>query len=356
MIAAPTASPSSLHTPEMRRAAHAAAYARLKSDITNAGILRRSMSFYLPLILFSFGGYVLSAWAIFAWTAYLPLLVACLGFTFFTVQIAGLMHDAGHRAVFGSIRLNNMLGLATTGSIGMVFSNWMERHNQHHARPNQEGADPDMEIPFLALSRRDYEGKDVAQRFTTRWQAYYYYPLGALVGFSNRLGSVSYFARNCTRANAARFALYLPAIIVLFAGPFIVFPLEKAIFVFFVVHVTTGVYLASCFAPNHKGMPTYDADAEVSFLEQQVATSRNVRGGFLTDLLLVGLNHQIEHHLFPSCPRNKLRLLRTHVLRVCEEQGIEFCEVSFLRTNQTLVKHLHSVSRTGRILPEAATP
>jgi fatty acid desaturase len=354
MIAAPEAPSQALQTDE-RRTAHRAAYASLKADVVGAGILRRSLSFYLPLIAVSFAGYALSAWAIIAWTAYAPLLAACLSFTFFTVQLAGLMHDAGHRAVFSSIRLNDLLGLATTGSIGMVFDNWTERHNQHHARPNQEGADPDMEIPFLALSRKDYEAKDVAQRFTTRWQAYYYYPLGALVSFSNRLGSLSYFARNRTRANVARFALYLPAIFVLFAGPFVAFPLEKAVFVFFIVHVTTGVYLASCFAPNHKGMPTFAADAEVSFLEQQVATSRNVRGGLMTDVMIVGLNHQVEHHLFPSCPRNKLHLLSSHVRRVCQEQGIDYCEVSFLRTNQTLVKHLHGISRSGGAPRQAAT-
>jgi fatty acid desaturase len=344
MIASPPDSAAD-YSAQLRLTEHTAAYARLKAEIKGAGILQRSYFFYLPLILTSFGGYALSTWAVVAWDAYPSLLFACLGFTFFTVQLAGLMHDAGHRAVFSSIRLNNLLGLATTAAIGMVFANWKERHNQHHAHPNQEGADPDMEIPFLALSWKDYCAKDAAQRLVSRWQAYYYYPLGALVGFSNRLGSISYFLRNRTRANLARFAFYLPGMFFLFAGPFIAFPLEKAIFVFLVVHVTTGIYLASCFAPNHKGMRTFPPNASVSFLQQQVETSRNVRGGWLTDILLVGLNHQIEHHLFPSCPRNKLRLLNQYVKRVCAEQEIDFCEVSFLRTNQTLVKHLHDVAR-----------
>lgn len=345
MIAAAPRNEAAATYQSQRLKDHADAYARLKADITNAGILRRSYSFYLPLILFSFAGYALSLWAILAWNAYPLLLVACLGVSFFTVQLAGLMHDAGHRAAFASKRANNWLGMATTAAIGMVFVNWTERHNRHHARPNQEGVDPDMEVPFLALTLANYAAKDTAQRFTVRWQAYYYYPLGALVGFSNRLGSISFFLRNRTRANLARFVVYLPAIVVLFAGPFIVFPLDKALFVFVVVHVSTGIYLASCFAPNHKGMQTFPMDAEVSFLEQQAATARNVSGGFLTDLLLVGLNHQIEHHLFPTCPRNKLGQLSAHVRRACSEQGIDYCEVSFLRTNKTLVKHLHGISR-----------
>jgi fatty acid desaturase len=325
---------------------HGAAYAKLKADITSAGILQRSYSFYAALIVFAFGGYALCVWALIAWQSYLALTLACLGFSFFTVQLAGLMHDAGHRAVFNSIRFNNLLGLASTAAIAMVFPSWTERHNRHHAKPNQDGIDPDIEVPFIALSEADYDSKDPAQRFAARWQAYYYYPLGAIVGFSNRFGNLTYFLSHArTRENLARLAVYLPAMVFLFAGPFLVFSLEKALFVFFVAHVTSGIYLASCFAPNHKGMRTIAKNADVSFLEQQVTTSRNVSGGLLTDILLVGLNHQVEHHLFPSCPRNKLGLLRPYVRQTCAELGIEYTEVSFLRTNQFLVSHLHGVSR-----------
>jgi fatty acid desaturase len=347
---------SNERTVETSLSRHTTAYAQLKADIVSAGILRRSYSFYAAMIVFAFGGYALSIWAIVEWRSYLALTLACLGVSFFTVQLAGLMHDAGHRAVFRSIRYNNLLGLASTAMIAMVFPSWTERHNQHHAKPNQEGADPDIEIPFIALSTEDYESKDAAQRFTTRWQAYYYYPLGAIVGFSNRFGNITYFMRHPkTRENLLRLAIYIPAMVVLFAAPFIVFPLEKALFVFFLTHISTGIYLASCFAPNHKGMRAVERGAELSFLEQQVTTSRNVSGGLLTDILLVGLNYQIEHHLFPNCPRNKLGQLRSYVRAVCTEHDLEYTEVSFLRTNQFLVRHLHGVSRARGTLQAAAT-
>jgi fatty acid desaturase len=259
------------------------------------------------------------------------------------------MHDAGHRAVFHSTLLNNLLGVACSGAIGMVFPSWVERHNLHHAHPNQQALDPDMDVPFLVVSQAEFAGKDSLQRLLARWQAYYYYPLGALVSFSNRLGSITYFWRNRSRTNLARLLFYLPAVFLLFAAPLLAFGPEKAAFVFLLVHVSTGVYLAACFAPNHKGMPSVPWDADVSFLEQQVRTSRNVRGGLLTDFLLVGLNHQVEHHLFPGCPRNKLRSLGPYVRRVCQEQDLPYTQVSFLRTNSLLLRHLHRVSRS---LPE----
>ena len=58
-----------------------------------------------------------------------------------------------------------------------------------------------------------------------------------------------------------------------------------------------GLYLGACFAPNHKGMLILDAADRSDFLRRQVLTSRNVRGGWLTDLAMGGLNYQIEHHL-----------------------------------------------------------
>ena len=57
------------------------------------------------------------------------------------------------------------------------------------------------------------------------------------------------------------------------------------------------------FAPNHKGMPVLSAGHTLDFLRKQVLTSRNIRGGWFVDILLGGLNYQIEHHLFPSMPR-----------------------------------------------------
>jgi hypothetical protein len=47
-------------------------------------------------------------------------------------------------------------------------------------------------------------------------------------------------------------------------------------------------------------MPILTKDDESDFLRRQVLTARNVRGNWLVDFLLGGLNYQIEHHLFPQ--------------------------------------------------------
>ena len=91
-------------------------------------------------------------------------------------------------------------------------------------------------------------------------------------------------------------AAYLTAV-------FLILPPVKAVAFIAVQQGLFGLYLGCSFAPNHRGMPILAASDKTSFLRRQVITSRDVRGGWLTDFALGGLNYQIEHHLFPSMPR-----------------------------------------------------
>jgi len=83
-----------------------------------------------------------------------------------------------------------------------------------------------------------------------------------------------------------------------------------------------GMYMVSIFAPNHKAMPVLDRDSQLDFLHRQVLTSRNVIAHPITDFWYGGLNYQIEHHLFPSIPRNKLREVQAIVKGFCRAHSI----------------------------------
>jgi fatty acid desaturase len=58
-----------------------------------------------------------------------------------------------------------------------------------------------------------------------------------------------------------------------------------------------------------------------------------------------GLNYQIEHHLFPSMPRNNLRRARPIVRMYCQSQGIPYCETSLVQSWGDIVAHFGGVSR-----------
>src|SRR5438105_7739932 len=119
------------------------AYADLRQKLTKQGVFERDYAFYIPFILFVFVGFFLSIYALYVLQSYPLLILAGLVFTFFSVQIAGLLHDAGHRAIFKSTKNNDIFGHICGIVLAMAYSSWKIKHNKHHAHPNQEGEDPD---------------------------------------------------------------------------------------------------------------------------------------------------------------------------------------------------------------------
>jgi fatty acid desaturase len=127
-------------------------------------------------------------------------------------------------------------------------------------------------------------------------------------------------------------------------------PLQAIVFI--AVHQGLwGLYMGCSFAPNHKGMPMLSATDKLDYLRKQVLTSRNVRGGWLTDYALGGLNYQIEHHLFPSMPRPNLRHAQALVREFCERRGIPYAQCGPITSYAEVLRHLH---RTGAPLRAAA--
>ena len=55
-----------------------------------------------------------------------------------------------------------------------------------------------------------------------------------------------------------------------------------------------------------RGCRSSPHDSKVDFLRRQVLTSRNIKGNWVMDTFMGGLNYQIEHHLFPNMPRPHL--------------------------------------------------
>jgi fatty acid desaturase len=90
-------------------------------------------------------------------------------------------------------------------------------------------------------------------------------------------------------------------------------------------------------------MPIISPKEDLDFLRRQVLTSRNVRGGLLTDFALGGLNYQIEHHLFPNMPRASLRHAQPLVRAYCEALGLPYCETSLVDSYRAALNHLNAM-------------
>jgi fatty acid desaturase len=321
-------------------------YAALSRQVRQSGLLDRRPGYYAAKIALTVAA-LAGGWAAFAvigsswWqvgdAVFLAIVFAQLGF---------LGHDAGHSQVFRTRRANTVLGLACGNlGTGVSYDWWAGKHNRHHAHPNTEGADPDIMIGVLAFSgARARAGRGV-QRLVFRYQAYLLVPMLFLEAVSLHASSIRTVMRPGCRHRAweavllgAHFATYLGAV-------FLILPPVKAVVFIGVQQGLLGFYLGCSFAPNHKGMPILAASDKTDFLRRQVLTSRNVRGGWLTDFVFGGLNYQIEHHLFPSMPRPNLRRAQAMVAAFCADRGVAYTQTSLLASYAQALGHLAAVGR-----------
>lgn len=334
----PTGEPAVL---EQRREA-GSDFACLARKITATGLMRRRPRYYLVRMSLIAGLYV-AGWAAFAlvgdswWTlAVAAFLAVVFG------QVALVAHDVGHRQVFRLRRASAWTGrIAGNLGIGMGYGWWQDKHSRHHANPNHEELDPDVEPDVLVWTRGQARAAKGLPRLIGGSQAYLFFPLLALEGVNLHVAGVRALADRSLKQRRqeglllfTHFALYLGAL-------FVVLPPGKAVAFLAVHQCLFGLYLGSIFAPNHKGMPTLTGEDRPDFLRRQVLTSRNVRGGWFTDLALGGLNYQIEHHLFPSMPTPHLRLAQPVVRRYCQELGVDYLETGLFTSYRQALRSLH---------------
>jgi fatty acid desaturase len=60
---------------------------------------------------------------------------------------------------------------------------------------------------------------------------------------------------------------------------------------------------------------------------------------------LGGLNYQIEHHLFPTMPRQALRRARPITIEYCSQIGLPYHEVGVFRSYAEVVIHLYRTTK-----------
>jgi fatty acid desaturase len=329
-------------------------FASLLRQIRSAGLLDRRRWNYTLRIALTLGFFAATWWA-FAWVGdswYQTIVAAVMGFAF--TQVAFLGHDGGHQQVARTKRVNDLLGLVTGNLlIGLGYGWWVDKHSQHHARPNHEGHDPDIGDGVVAFTQAQANGKlKPVGRFIAANQAWLFFPLLTLEGLNLHVQSVSWLRRTTTRRYRRTELVFLAVhAIALGTALLLVLSPVKALAFLAIQQAVWGFYMGCSFAPNHKGMPIIPPGTRVDFLRRQVLTSRNVRGGVFTDFLLGGLNYQVEHHLFPNMPRPNLRKAQPLIKSYCHTLGVKYTEVSLIGSYAAALRYLHEV---GQPLRDAA--
>lgn len=320
-------------------------YVELKKLIKKDGLLDKQPIYYTYKLITTFGMLALSIVLLFAihsfWFQLFNALLLAVAFA----QLGFLGHDSGHRQIFHSTRKNEILTLITGNLfIGMSNGWWFNKHNAHHSHPNEVEMDPDIDLGVLAFSEEDVRSKKGLQRLIVKHQKYFFFPLLSLLGVDLQKSSSIYLLKTKEKYHKIEVLLLALHYILYISMLFYCFNPWQAV-IFLALHQALfGIFLGSAFAPNHKGMPILKKGSRVDFLRRQVLTSRNVHRGFLNDFWYGGLNYQVEHHLFPSMPRNNLKKAQKIVTAYCQEHSIAYYETSMLQSFREILHFLQEVS------------
>jgi len=319
-------------------------YGELAREIRGLGLLRKRPWTYAVGCAATLlaGGLVVAAMLTWSDSWWLILLAPVLAVV--STQLGFLGHDLGHLQVTQSAKTSRRLGLVCGNLLGgLSYSWWVDKHNAHHAHPNDLETDPDVREGALVWDSGQADTRQGFAAWVTRHQAGLFVPMLTLEALNLHVSSVLEMFKPGVRSRFAESVLLAVHFVAYVALLVVTLTWAQAL-VFLAVHKgLQGIYLGLSFAPGHKGMPILDEEQAADPLLRQVLTSRNIRGSWFIDNALGGLNYQVEHHLFPSMPRRNLRLAQPVVRDFCDRRGVLYTEVSPFASYAAGWRHLHQV-------------
>lgn len=264
--------------------------------------------YFTPLVLMLTGVMDSFGWSILAWSI--------MGFGMSGIGLA-VMHDANHGAYSSNPKINDMMGFVLN-FIGGYPVNWKIQHNVlHHSFTNIEGFDEDIEKAGIIRFSPTQEKKKVF-RYQLLYAPFLYSILTlywATVKDYEQLAS--YHKRGLLKTQGVSFGGALLRIILFKMIYFFVTVVSVILFTdllwyevilgFVIMQMIAGLVLALVFQSAHVieetefFVPSEDLRVENSWAIHQMKTTANFAvGNKGLTWYLGGLNHQVEHHLFPT--------------------------------------------------------
>jgi fatty acid desaturase len=317
----------------------------LHAELKATGLLepsrfwRAKLLFWIPTFFLSYLGLLVvpvgPAWLILAPLCAVGLLT--MGF---------LGHDAGHYAFSRKRWVNDVWGqFGMTFLCGMSFGFWRSRHNQHHSQCQKVGGDPDMHFGVLfSVYPNSANWKSPLGRFFLKIQKWSFWPLSSFYWVTLRYDAIRDLFQQPDKTKVDRLLLPLHFLVLLGLPGFLI-GWPATILAYLTMSCLSSLMTASVFIPNHIGMRRLGPDDELSYLEQQVTTSRNILNPPALDFYFGGLNSQIEHHLFPRVSHDRYRAMRPIVRAFCKRRGIPYSEAGLYAALAAVGNHLGDMTK-----------
>jgi len=223
-----------------------------------------------------------------------------------------LGHEGGHSA-FSDKRLRNdiMLYLSFPLLGGVSARYWKAKHNVlHHGHPNVVGHDEDLDLwPMAATKAHHEKSGPFLQWFQRNIQGFVFWPLTAFLTWSMRAATFQFLYLGAKKGKmGAGYWVDVAALVLHYIGwilvPGLLVGFLPVILFYVVVWGLIGVFLSAIFVPAHLGLPIVSTYQNGWLLQMQ--TTRNLRMPGWLSWLFMGLDHQVEHHLFPRIGHHEL--------------------------------------------------
>jgi delta8-fatty-acid desaturase len=285
----------------------------------------------------------------------------------FWQQMAGWGHDLGHSSVSHNFDADTFLG-ATLGNaiMGISVGWWKRSHNVHHIVCNSVENDPDIQhMPVFACSSKicetpfwsSYHEKvvhmDAAARFLVRYQHILFFPIMMFARF-NLYAQGWILLLTTTNEDAIKVnyrkeeLMGLSVFFCWVSALALSMPTYMETIGWMVVShgFTALLHVQICY--SHFSMETYHGNAynnaDDEWYIMQIKTTMNTDCYDFMDWFHIGLQYQIEHHLFPTLPRHNLPIAKVMVEEVCRKHGIYYHERTFY---QGILQTLRALRETA---------
>ena len=279
----------------------------------------------------------------------------------FWQQAAGLGHDLGHSSVFRKRAHNLWAGSLLSVVTGLSSVWWRDDHFSHHLDCNVLEADPNIQhLPLFAVTdlffvpsfstyhERRMQMTRVSQALVAH-QHLLFYPLMTIARFQLYALGVAHLLRT-PRDTHARVELLGIGIFAVAVASLALCQatLSAALGWTLLSHAAAGI-LHVQIVVSHWAMDVLHASSE--WFAHTLKTTLDIKTDY--NLFHIGLQFQIEHHMFPRLPRPHLPEARRLVKRALAELGEDappYVELSFWDANVRTFKHLKTVARGARLL------
>jgi linoleoyl-CoA desaturase len=277
-----------------------------------------------------------------------------------------VMHDGNHGSYSTKSWLNKFMGGSIYILAGNVY-NWQVQHNVlHHTYTNIHGHDEDLEAGRIMRFTQKAEWR----RFH-KFQHYYSVFLYGLLTFNwaittDFLQMKRYMKRKLSygEAKSSKF-LWTTLIItkVIYFSIWLVIPMIlgitwwKVLLGFLLMHYTAGVILSVVFQLAHVvedisyPEPNDEGEMENTWAIHQLFTTANFAPrNWLVNYYTGGLNHQVEHHLFPNISHIHYDKISKIVKETAHEFDLPYQEFKTMRSAvASHFKHLKELGQNPQV-------